>query len=683
MASIEVVSACPLRVGSILWQPREGAYVLTVVCKATFALAPEVSLLAEEQDDPNEHDEYWDDDERRSLSAASDLAPFKRGVDILLVGHAYAPHASPSGPFFARLVVGDVLDKTIEVHGERAWTPDGRLLEEPPSGRVALRWERAAGGPGTANPVGVPPNAPPDHRHLRRVPNFGPPGHGPSRPTDVIPPVGFGPIAPTWPDRQNQRPRQATGWDHHRLGEWPLPAGLDASFFNTAPPDQRVTELVGDERISLTNLHPHFPALSTRLRLLKPRALVQKSGAPAELRFRCDTLFLDTNRGICSLTWRGALPLASPSEEGCVVVTTEESDRQLSGSGAPGTVQLDWRSSQQASAFPALPFASGDAADAEAIGLSLEDTTSLPSEPARVDPAAALPFVKAPPPVLGAALPAPPPAPALLPFEPPSPLEETIKLSPGPARVDPAAALPFVKPPLAVLGAALPAPPPPPSRPPVRPPSSVPPPAPALHFEPPPASRPPPPDLVAPGLPAAPPMIGPLATLRDPGSSEILPPPAPPAPVASAPEPEIDPATVSMERFATISAEIAEKRDPRADILRRNELTERSFAAIEHRFSRELTDEASRGEHDERAKYDRAYVAAVEGFRGPIKPEEYARIMASLVKGQANAVLDELKIQRPALMPILRSWAKNAAGDAGGPGGALGALDAFRRTKRA
>ncbi|MDI1432131.1 DUF2169 family type VI secretion system accessory protein, partial [Polyangium sorediatum] len=444
MASMEVVSACPLRVGSILWQPREGAYVLTVVCKATFTLAPEVSSLAEEQDDPNEHDEYWDDDARRSLSAASDLAPFKRGADILLVGHAYAPHASPGGPFFARLGVGDVLDKAIEVHGERAWTADGRLLEEPPAGRVALRWERAAGGPGTTNPVGVPPNAPPDARHLRRVPNFEPPGFRLMRPSDVIPPVGFGPIAPTWPARQEHLPRHAAGWDHHQLRAWPLPAGIDASFFNTAPPDQRVAELVGDERISLTNLHPHVPVLSTRLQLVKPCALVQKSGAPADLRFRCDTLFLDTNRGIASLTWRGSLPLVSPHEDGCVVVTTEASDRQLSGSGAPGTVKLDWRSSQQAAVSPALPFTPSDPADTEADGLSLEDTTTI---------------------------------------------------SPDSQRLDPGAALPFVKPPLAVLGAALPAPPPVP--PPMRPPSSVPPPPP-LAFEPPPASRPAPPDRVAP-----------------------------------------------------------------------------------------------------------------------------------------------------------------------------------------
>ncbi|MDI3290146.1 DUF2169 domain-containing protein [Polyangium sp. 15x6] len=636
MASIEVVSACPLRVGSLLWQPREGAYALTVVCKATFALGPELSVLAEEQDDPNEHDEYWDDDERRSLSAASDLAPFKRGVDILLVGHAYAHHAAQSGPFFARLVISDVLDKTIEVHGERAWTMDGRLLEEPPAGRIALRWERAAGGPGTTNPVGVQANAPPDPRHLRRVPNLVPPGFRLSRPSDVIPPVGFGPIAPTWPERSDKLPRHAGGWDPHRLGEGPLPAGIDASFFNAAPLDQRVAELRGDERISLTNLHPHTPQLSTRLLLIKPRALVQKSGAPADLRFRCDTLFIDTNRGICSLTWRGTVPLSAPNEDGCVVVTTEESDRQLSGPGAPGTVQLDWRSSQQAAVSPALPFAPGDSADA----LSVEDTTSLSGEPLRVDPGAALPFVKAPLAVVGAALPAPPPAP-----------------------------------------------------PPSRPPSSVPPPAPALHFDPPPASRPPPPDMVPPGLPAAPPMIGPLATVRAAAPPELAAPleiaappaPPPPAPVEIAPEPlpELDPATFTIDRFATLSAEIAERRESRADLLRRNELSERTFAALELRFSRALADESSRGEHEERTKYDRAYVAAVEGFRGPITAEEYARIMASLVRGQANAVLDELRIQRPALMPILRSWAKNAAGDTGAAGGAVKALDVFRTNKRA
>ncbi len=59
---MDVVSTCPLRVGSILWQPRTGVMALTVVCKATFVLCPGECTLAHEQDAPNDADEYWNDD---------------------------------------------------------------------------------------------------------------------------------------------------------------------------------------------------------------------------------------------------------------------------------------------------------------------------------------------------------------------------------------------------------------------------------------------------------------------------------------------------------------------------------------------------------------------------------------------------------------------------------------------
>jgi len=91
---MDVVSSCPLRVASLVWQPRAGAFALTVVCKATFALAPGESPLTDEQDDPFEDDVHWDDDERRSLATASDLAPYKRRADVLVVGHAHAPGSS-------------------------------------------------------------------------------------------------------------------------------------------------------------------------------------------------------------------------------------------------------------------------------------------------------------------------------------------------------------------------------------------------------------------------------------------------------------------------------------------------------------------------------------------------------------------------------------------------------------
>src|SRR5512140_2727900 len=162
---MDVVSACSLRVASILWQPPAGAFALTIVCKATYTLLPGESPLAPDQDEPHEADDYWNDDERRSLHLASDLAPFKRRADVILVGHAYAPEGQPVSSLRARLVVGQV-DKTIAVHGDRAFTLDGALLEPARFVRMPLRWERAAGGPDTVNPVGMRPDAPPDARGM-------------------------------------------------------------------------------------------------------------------------------------------------------------------------------------------------------------------------------------------------------------------------------------------------------------------------------------------------------------------------------------------------------------------------------------------------------------------------------------------------------------------------------------
>ena len=76
---MDVVSACPFRVGSVLWQTARGDRTLTVVAKATYTLRPGESPLAAAQDEIHESDGYWNYD------AASDLVPFKRRADVLPV----------------------------------------------------------------------------------------------------------------------------------------------------------------------------------------------------------------------------------------------------------------------------------------------------------------------------------------------------------------------------------------------------------------------------------------------------------------------------------------------------------------------------------------------------------------------------------------------------------------------
>src|SRR3954471_18482006 len=111
---MDIVSTCPLRAALVSWQPRPGTSLLTVVCMATFELLPGESPLSPEQDAPSEDDNYWNDDETRSLRAPSDLAPFKARAEVLLVGHAFAPQRRPARSLLVRLCVGDV-DKSIAV----------------------------------------------------------------------------------------------------------------------------------------------------------------------------------------------------------------------------------------------------------------------------------------------------------------------------------------------------------------------------------------------------------------------------------------------------------------------------------------------------------------------------------------------------------------------------------------
>ena len=127
---MQVVSTSALRVGSLVWQPWPRVWALSVICKATFLLAPGTSQLADVQDELFDDDGYWDDDPQRSLYAPSDLVPVKPRADVLLVGHAFAPGGRPVRSLVARFVVGELV-------GE----PWLALLSVPfRFGKPSLRW---------------------------------------------------------------------------------------------------------------------------------------------------------------------------------------------------------------------------------------------------------------------------------------------------------------------------------------------------------------------------------------------------------------------------------------------------------------------------------------------------------------------------------------------------------------
>lgn len=316
---MEIVSIGPLPVASMVWQPMPRAFALTVVCRATFQLAPGECALAAAQEPPNAVDVHWNGDAARSLSAPSDLAPLKLRADVILVGSAFAPRGEQVRSVIARLQVGEI-DKSIEVFGERSFSQDGVPMEGPRFARMPLWWERAAGGPDTTNPVGMRLDAK-DSYGWTPIPNLQPVGLSIARPGDPLPPIGFGPIAPSWPARRERLGHRAGTWPGARWMDEPLPSDIDAAYFNSAARDQQVDVIRDDERLVLENLHPHHPQLVTKLPALRPRARAERrGGAEEEVPLRADTLWIDTDRGLCTLTWRGRVRLEHPDEIGRVVI---------------------------------------------------------------------------------------------------------------------------------------------------------------------------------------------------------------------------------------------------------------------------------------------------------------------------------------------------------------------------
>lgn len=340
---MDVFAQPPLNAGSITWQEQPDQWTLTVVCKATYALAPGISPLAPEPEAITETDNHWDDDLERSLYAPSDLAPKKPRPEVLLVGSAYAPRGEEVRSLRVRVVVGTV-DKAIEVVVPRTLMSDGAIREGAPWKRMPLRYERAAGGAGSWNPVGMGVES--VDRHGRRsLPNLQQPGLAAASLRESIEPVGFGPIASSWGlrrDRLGERVPDASGgrWDGETLGP-----DFDADYFQTAPLDQVIDELHADEAIVLENLHPEHPDLVTRLPGVRPVVRVEVADLPPwELPLVADTLWIDTDRSLCTMTWRGQIPLQERDPPGLIRVGLEE----------PGQ-PVRWPSSSQP-ARPAPPF---------------------------------------------------------------------------------------------------------------------------------------------------------------------------------------------------------------------------------------------------------------------------------------------------------------------------------------
>ncbi|WP_434044369.1 MULTISPECIES: DUF2169 family type VI secretion system accessory protein [Sorangium] len=278
---------------AVAWRSR-GQLRITVIVKATFAFAPDAEMPRVEPQKIVPGEVHHGNHPGRSVRLTSDLAPHLDRADVLFTGHAHAPPGAPVHSLPVRLAISDesgvVLDKQLLVQDRAGFQ------------RIPLVYERALRGEN-------------DEENFLGVPAKGDPSDPEANITDPLQPAraaGFGPIARAWPAR-----RRLLGATPRKALDAPIaeiPDTFDWSYYQAAPPDQRMRYLRGGEWIELHGLHPTLPRVRMRLPEARGRARIHGLSAfgvseGQQLDLNADTLRIDGDEQRCTVVFRGSFPV--------------------------------------------------------------------------------------------------------------------------------------------------------------------------------------------------------------------------------------------------------------------------------------------------------------------------------------------------------------------------------------
>jgi hypothetical protein len=269
---MDVASLCSLPVGVVWWESPERS--LTVIVKGTFALDREGEARLAARQEPLSLDRESAKGDADELDYASDFVPRKARADVLIVGHAHS--VVPLERIRARLAVDD----------------------------LEIRFFAVASAPVTKIPLVA--------EHIEAA-----------EPSEGA--LWVGPRAPWAPERASLG---GGAWrDSDDRAAPPLSRRFDFSFFNAAPRGHQLDEIAAGASLTLEKLLPGVARRRARLPGVRPRVFVEQPGlvglgmrlgappGPREITMRCDTLWIDTDRAICTLTWRGVHALPSGDVE--------------------------------------------------------------------------------------------------------------------------------------------------------------------------------------------------------------------------------------------------------------------------------------------------------------------------------------------------------------------------------
>ncbi|MEJ2610889.1 MAG: DUF2169 domain-containing protein [Candidatus Thiodiazotropha sp.] len=322
---MELLNATPFQTGYTLATRKDGRELLVVATKGTYTIPDRCDEphLAVQQRALVEADIYSGEPAFSAPRYEVDFAPHKPRCDVLLLGSAYAPGRRPASRVEVSLRVGSVF-KSFAVTGERFWEA-GNIAISPGYAtqfeRMPISYDRAFGGVDNfhqderkhsafmLNPVGKG-----FHRQLGRalvdgmpMPNTEELKRAVTMPNGNYLPMSFGPVARSWEPRCQFAGTYDQAWLDNTFPF--LPADFDESHFQAAPIDQQMPYPQGGEGVFLENLNQQGQ-LSFRLPdLTLPVLFFRERGGRDELQAVVDTIILEPDAGIFTITWRATLPL--------------------------------------------------------------------------------------------------------------------------------------------------------------------------------------------------------------------------------------------------------------------------------------------------------------------------------------------------------------------------------------
>ncbi len=295
---------------------------LTLMVKGCFDLVENDRACFSEDEDAATvmGDVFVADNPDASLHYANDFVVYKPKADLTLSGVAY-PQAGKGG-CKVTFAVGE-WKKSLAIFNDRFWHWGSASQPEPfsaESREIPLTYENAYGGDSfLKNPVGKGAkhsrgDADDNSQPLPNIENVDYYLTSPSQKTD---PAGFAPLKTGWGDRTALTGTYGDKWLKE---EFPgFPKDFNWGYFNTAPQDQQVDYLSGDETLYFENLRPETPSLSSKLPAIRPRLFVtgnvNKQEIFSEITLRLDTLHVDMESQKVYLLWRGLVGVQSDEYE--------------------------------------------------------------------------------------------------------------------------------------------------------------------------------------------------------------------------------------------------------------------------------------------------------------------------------------------------------------------------------